>query len=144
MVWLQQQIEDLADGEEGKGSFEGQVLLRMWGDERDRVARISEAALRAGVQERMVRLAERFGEQLARMINLIFAELETEVEFDDGEGIPQELRARVVKKALLAVRQEPDDWKQLADAPMPLGTEDEQQVRELWGSQGVRETEAVP
>jgi len=27
----------------------------MWGEERDRVARISEAVLRAGVQERMIR-----------------------------------------------------------------------------------------
>jgi len=28
--------------------------MRLWNDERDRVARISEAALRAGVQERAV------------------------------------------------------------------------------------------
>jgi hypothetical protein len=55
MVWLQQQLEGLADGDEGKGSFDGQVLMRMWGEERDRVARISKVALRAGVQERAIR-----------------------------------------------------------------------------------------
>ena len=50
LFWPQAALEDHED----KHDFTGQVLMRLWNDERDRVARISEAALRAGVQERAV------------------------------------------------------------------------------------------
>jgi hypothetical protein len=41
-------------------------------DERDRVARICEAALCAAVQERAIRLADGYGQQLAAVLRAIF------------------------------------------------------------------------
>src|SRR5262249_55164733 len=63
MAWLQAVLEEHGD----KIDFDGQVLMRLWNDERDRVARIAEAALRAGVKERYVRLAERYGTTVAHL-----------------------------------------------------------------------------
>jgi hypothetical protein len=45
--------------------------MRLWNDERDRVARIAKAALDAGVAERHVQLAERYGEQLATLLRAV-------------------------------------------------------------------------
>jgi hypothetical protein len=58
-----------------KTTFDAQVLLRMWNEERDRVARIGKACLDAGVQERRIELAERYGELLAQVLQSIFADL---------------------------------------------------------------------
>jgi hypothetical protein len=38
--------------------MDAQVLLRMWSEERDRLARVGKACLDAGVQERRIELAE--------------------------------------------------------------------------------------
>ena len=57
---------------EDKRSLEGQVLLRLWDEERDRIARISKMALDAGVAERQVRIAEMWGEQLANLLRAVF------------------------------------------------------------------------
>src|SRR5215210_1954068 len=48
LAWVREELATLAE----KTSFEAQVLMRLWDDERDRVARIAKAALDAGVQER--------------------------------------------------------------------------------------------
>jgi hypothetical protein len=68
MAWLRNELA----GHEDKTTFEASVLMRMWDDERDRVARISKAALDAGVQERSIQLAERYGEMLAQLLRSIF------------------------------------------------------------------------
>lgn len=68
LAWLHAELEERADK---TGDFESQVLM-LWNDERDRVARVSEAALRAGVQERAIRLAENYGQQLAEVLRAIF------------------------------------------------------------------------
>ena len=60
---------------EDKTTFEGQVLMRLWNEERDRVARISKAALDAGVAERQIRLAEKYGEAIAALIQGILGDL---------------------------------------------------------------------
>src|SRR5205809_19002 len=72
LFWLQAALEDHED----KHDFTGQVLMRLWNDERDRVARISEAALRAGVQERAVRLQEKYGELIARFADHVLSDPE--------------------------------------------------------------------
>jgi hypothetical protein len=118
MVWLQQQLEALDDGEEGKGSFEGQVLLRMWGDERDRVARISEAALRAGVQERVVRLAEQYGKQISQLLRACFNDPELGLSAAQLEVVPL-----VARRQLLALKAASEEHaEELAGAAGGNGT----------------------
>lgn len=52
--WLREEIIELAD----LGTNEAAVLLRMYDDERDRLTRISEAAVRSGVAIEMVKMEE--------------------------------------------------------------------------------------
>jgi hypothetical protein len=68
LAWVRGELAALED----KTTFEGQVLMRLWNEERDRVARIAKAALDAGVAERQVLLAERYGEQLATLLRAVF------------------------------------------------------------------------
>jgi hypothetical protein len=44
------------------------------------------------------------------------AELEAEIDFDDGAGLAAELRGRIVKKALMAMKAELGSTEKLADA----------------------------
>ena len=66
--------------------------MRLWNDERDRVARISEAALRAGVQERAIRLAEAYGQQLAEVMRAIFYDPELDLDEEQLALLPTVLR----------------------------------------------------
>jgi hypothetical protein len=72
LAWVRGELAALDD----KHSFEGQVLMRLFDGERDRVARISKAALDAGVAERHVRMAEQYGELLAGLIQGILGDLQ--------------------------------------------------------------------
>lgn len=56
------------------GTFEARVMVELYGEERDRVAKIAKAALDAGVAERQVRIAEEYGEQLYRLLQAIFGD----------------------------------------------------------------------
>src|SRR5262249_19309184 len=98
---------------------DGQVWMRLWGDERDRVARISEAALRAGVQERAIKLAEQYGQMIAKLLEHVFSELEVEVEIDEGDGLSPEIRARIVRNAIIAVK--PDAGENFSDLAVAVG-----------------------
>lgn len=71
VFWLADEIAKHKD----LSSFEARVLIQSHKDERDRVARVSEAALRAGVQERALRLAEMYGEVIARLLQGVIGEL---------------------------------------------------------------------
>lgn len=56
--WLREEIaasEDLS-------KFETRVIVELYADERDRVAKVAKAALDAGVAERQVKLAEKYGD----------------------------------------------------------------------------------
>ncbi|HEX6681088.1 MAG TPA: hypothetical protein VF063_10615 [Gaiellaceae bacterium] len=75
-----------------KTTFEAQVLLRMWNEERDRVARIAKAALDAGVAERAVSLAERYAEDLARLLRAIFDDPELRLTRPQHARLPDVLR----------------------------------------------------
>jgi hypothetical protein len=92
VAFIRDQLAQLDNA--GRETFSGQVLLRTFGDERDRVARIAEAALRAGVQERLVRLAEQYGELIANLIGGILSDLRLTDE-------QQELAREVVPRRLL-------------------------------------------
>jgi hypothetical protein len=71
LAWVRSELAAL----DNKHTFEGQVLMRLWNEERDRVARISKAALDAGVNERQIALAERYGEAIAHLIQGILGDL---------------------------------------------------------------------
>ena len=67
----------------------------MWVDAQDRLARYATAALRAGVEERRVRLAEDQGALVAQVIRRILDRLdlsEWQAEMV-GSVVPEELRA---------------------------------------------------
>jgi hypothetical protein len=81
--WIREELAAMED----KGAFEAQVLLRMWDDERDRIARISKAALDVGVAEKQIQIAERYGEQLAAVLRAVF--------YDDQLALTAAQRSRL-------------------------------------------------
>jgi hypothetical protein len=91
-AWLKSEIETTDD----LGTFESRVLVNIYNDERDRCARVAKACLEANVEERQVRLAERYGEMIARLITGIL---------DDLSLTPAQRHKRqeVVRKHLLAL-----------------------------------------
>lgn len=66
---------ELAKLKDPTKTFDGQVLLRMWNEERDRLARTSKLAVDAGVEMKAIKLAETYGEMLARLLRGILDEL---------------------------------------------------------------------
>src|SRR4051794_2723097 len=90
VAWLRQELAAMED----RTTFDAQVAMRLYGDERDRVARVAKAALDAGVAERMVRIAEEYGELLAKLIGGILGDLRLTREQRD-------LAADVVPRRLL-------------------------------------------
>lgn len=68
LSWIRAELAAIKD----KRTQEAQVLMRLWDEERDRIARISKAALDVGVAEAQIALAERYGEQLAQLLRGIF------------------------------------------------------------------------
>ena|ERR1035437_9165231 len=92
LCWLRSEIALHDD----KSTFEVAVLLRMYSDERDRVARIAKAALEAGVQERQIRLAERWGEVLAELLSGIFADPELAITARQQAQLPSVLRRHLI------------------------------------------------
>jgi hypothetical protein len=73
VAFVKDELAAMTDDE--RLSFKGQVLSRIYAEERDRTARIAKAALDAGVAERMVRLAENYGEAIALLISGILSDL---------------------------------------------------------------------
>jgi hypothetical protein len=71
--YLRQEIGRAGDSAEQV--FRREVLLRQWNDERDRLARTSKMALDAGVDERRIKMAERFGEAIATLIQGVLDDL---------------------------------------------------------------------
>ena len=87
-------LEDVSQyGGEGKGR-EAHILYQMWAEERDRHANFAMMALKAGVAERQVRIAEQQAELVASAIRNILREL----------GVEQDPRApQIVRKHLMAL-----------------------------------------
>lgn len=96
VAWLREQIATFDDG---AGPLQlapsGKALLDVYGEERDRLVRISKATLEAGVEERRVQLAEAQGALVAGAIRRILSRLHLtgEQEALVGVVVPTELRA---------------------------------------------------
>jgi hypothetical protein len=93
-AWLGRPVAEA----DGLTSTEAGALLRLYGEERDRLTRSSKAALDAGVAERQVRLAEQWGQIIASVMSSVL---------DDLHLTPgQQKRApAVVQRVLLAAEQ---------------------------------------
>lgn len=84
-------------GEDGGDTFEAKpnVWLELFNGERDRLTRVCTAALRAGIEERRVKLAEQQGILVAAVIRRIL----TRLNLSDAQAalvgtvVPEELRA---------------------------------------------------
>lgn len=90
VAWLEQQVHALTEGElvwgitrvkeggEDYGTTEEAVphaLLKLYNEERDRLVRVCTAALKAGIEERRVKLAEQQGALVANVIRAILNDL---------------------------------------------------------------------
>jgi hypothetical protein len=74
VAWLRQELADL-DVENTNGRprpFNTDVIIRLYADERDRVARIAKAAIDCGIAERQVAMMERFGGGIATVLRRVF------------------------------------------------------------------------
>lgn len=84
-------------GEDGGDTFEAKpsVWLQLLNEERDRLVRVCAAALRAGIEERRVKLAESQGVLVAAVIRRILTRLNLSDEQAAmvGTVVPEELRA---------------------------------------------------
>jgi hypothetical protein len=83
-------------------SHEGQVLMRLWNDERDRLAKTAKLAVDAGVAEKHIKLVEQAGQDIARLITGILDDLRL-------TRTQQAIRAEVIRRHLMALdaRNEP-------------------------------------
>jgi hypothetical protein len=86
--WIKDEVAATTDND----SFDARVLMRMFDDERDRVARIAKAAIDAGVAERQVRLAEEYGELLAGLLRRIFDDRDLGLTTKQRAQLPDVLR----------------------------------------------------
>lgn len=64
------------------------IAYRMWVDARERLVRYATAALRAGVEERRVRVAEEQGAQLAAVIRAILGDRELDLTAEQAARAP--------------------------------------------------------
>jgi hypothetical protein len=88
VAWLQEEIA----GFERLAGDEARLLTTLYGEERDRVARIAKAALEAGVAERQVRLAEGYGTALAELLRGLFDDPELALSRRQRDRLPDILR----------------------------------------------------
>lgn len=64
------------------------VAYRMWVDARERLARYAATALKAGIEERRVRIAEEQGQQIAALIRAILADRELALTAEQAAAAP--------------------------------------------------------
>lgn len=71
------------------------IWLTLWNEERDRLTRVAAAAIKAGIEERRVQLAEQQGQLIASVIRRVLDRLNlTQAQqILVGEVVPAELRA---------------------------------------------------
>jgi hypothetical protein len=78
--------------DEQRGTLEAQIATRLWNEERDRLARISKAALDAGVAERAIVLAERAGAAIGDVLRRIFHDPDLALSRRQRDRLPGLLR----------------------------------------------------
>ena len=92
VAWLREEIARLDDLSSG----EGPALVTLYGEERDRVAKVAKACLDAGVAERQIRLAEQYGSALADVLGAVFADPELGLAREQRAVLPDVLRRHLV------------------------------------------------
>lgn len=93
VAWLREEIGATDD----LGTFEARVLVQLYGEERDRVAKVAKAALDAGVAERQVRMAEQYGDALYHLLRGIFDDGELSLTAAQREQLPTVLRRHLTR-----------------------------------------------
>jgi hypothetical protein len=96
--------EELASLNGDRLGGESLILQRLWDSERDRLARISKAAVDAGVAERAIILAERTGAAIADVMRNVFSDPELRLSAAQRKRLPDLLR-----RHLLAVERKPGE-----------------------------------
>jgi hypothetical protein len=101
--WIRTELANLAD----KDSLKGEALMRLWDEERDRIARISNMALQVGVAAKQVELAQRYGEALANLLQAVVHDPVLGLTKAQRSRLPDVLRAHLSavpteKRALVA------------------------------------------
>jgi hypothetical protein len=91
VAWLKAEIGALED----LGTFEARVMTQLYGEERDRVAKVAKAALDAGVAERQVALVEQYSRQLADLLQAIFDDPELALAATQRERLPGVVRRHI-------------------------------------------------
>jgi hypothetical protein len=92
LLYLRHQIS-LA---ENAKSLKHEFLLHLWNMERERVAKIAKMALDAGVAERRVQLAEKYGEMLAELLRGIFWDQELALTNRQHRALPEILKRHLL------------------------------------------------
>lgn len=67
-AWLMQEIAAM----ENVGGFEGQVLVHLYGEQREELRKVAETCLKAGAKEAELHLAERLGDAMATAFRSAF------------------------------------------------------------------------
>jgi hypothetical protein len=96
--------EELASLNGDRLDGEHLIMQRLWDQERDRLARISKAAVDAGVSERAIILAERTGAAIADVLRAVFGDPELRLTARQRDALPSLLR-----RHLLAVERRPGE-----------------------------------
>ena len=92
VAWLRGEISRLDD----LSSSEGLAFVALYGEERDRVAKVAKACLDAGVAERQVRLVEQYGSALASVLGAVFADPALHLRSEQRAALPEVLRRHLV------------------------------------------------
>jgi hypothetical protein len=95
VAWLHAEIsalDDNAKNDKNGKTFDENVLVRLYADERDRVARIAKAAIDCGIAERQVALMERFGTGIATVLRRVFDDEDLALTRKQHKQLPELLR----------------------------------------------------
>lgn len=93
-AWLSNVVKDGETPESDQ-----HVYVQLFGDERDRVARIAKACLDAGVAERQVQVAEKYGYAIASLLRGLFGDPELALTAEQREVIPSLVRRHLTVMA---------------------------------------------
>ena len=93
VAWLREEITAMDD----VGSFENQVIVSLYAEERDRLTRVARHCLDAGIAERQVKLAESYGSQIAGVLRRIFEDEDLHLTVGQRERLPMLVRRHLAQ-----------------------------------------------
>jgi hypothetical protein len=104
VAWLHAEISTLDEnGKKNGRTFDENVLIRLYADERDRVARIAKAAIDCGIAERQVALAERIGVGVGQILRRVFEDEQLALTKKQRDQLPE-----LVRRHLVSMERTPD------------------------------------